>query len=185
MIVPSDLNEIQPRGTQVWNCDEVGFDPNGRWNKVICTSKFFQGERMWKMQNEERAPLWCTLLVFTRGDGQCFVPPIILHQSKEYSQDIHFNLPLYCTVHHTPSGYMNRYSWIKSMTQISNICGASPVINQILFFGGRDIQFDNCALKQIKCRNIQPFVLKIGDKTSTAIPMIMDQMSNRSISAMW
>ena len=29
--------------TQEWNCDEIWFDPNLRWNKVICTYKLFQG----------------------------------------------------------------------------------------------------------------------------------------------
>ena len=28
IITPSDLNDIQPRATQVWNCDKVGFDSN-------------------------------------------------------------------------------------------------------------------------------------------------------------
>ena len=39
--VPEDLKEIQPRPSQVWNCDEIGFDPNGSWLKVIYTYKFF------------------------------------------------------------------------------------------------------------------------------------------------
>ena len=83
MIIPSDLSDIQPRATQVWNCGEVGFDPNIRWNEVVCTHKFFQGERMWKVQTGERSPLWCTLPVFTRAYGQCFMSPIIVHQAKE------------------------------------------------------------------------------------------------------
>ena len=29
-IVPPDLHQIQPRATQVWNCDEIGFNPNGK-----------------------------------------------------------------------------------------------------------------------------------------------------------
>ena len=37
MNIPSELIEIQPRSTQVWNCDKIGFDPNGIRNKVICT----------------------------------------------------------------------------------------------------------------------------------------------------
>ena len=49
-IIPSDINDIQPRDTQVWNCNEVGFDPNGRWIKVICIYKLFQGEWMWRVQ---------------------------------------------------------------------------------------------------------------------------------------
>ena len=46
MIIPSDLNDIQPRDTQVWNCYEIRFDTNGRWNNFICTYKLFQGEQI-------------------------------------------------------------------------------------------------------------------------------------------
>ena len=115
-IIPSYLNDIQPRATQVWNCGEVGFDPNERWIKVICTYKFCQGELMWKVQNGERASSWCTLLVFTQADGKCFMPPIIVHQAKDCSQDLHYNIPLDWIVHHTPYGYMDRDGWLKSMT---------------------------------------------------------------------
>ena len=45
-IVPTDLHRIQPRATQVWNCDEIGFDPNGKWHKVVCNCKLSQGEIM-------------------------------------------------------------------------------------------------------------------------------------------
>ena len=58
-IVPPDLHQIQPRATQVWNCDEIGFDPNGKWRKVVCAYKYFQGERMRKAQTGDRAPFWC------------------------------------------------------------------------------------------------------------------------------
>ena len=57
MSIPSDLNYIQTRATQVWNFDEIGFDPNVRCNKVTCTYKLFQGEQMWKVKTGERAPL--------------------------------------------------------------------------------------------------------------------------------
>ena len=53
MIIPSDINDIKPRATKVWNCDEIGFDTNRRRNKVICTYKLFQGEWMWKVQTGE------------------------------------------------------------------------------------------------------------------------------------
>ena len=29
-IFPPDLHQIQPQATQVWNCDEIGFDPKGK-----------------------------------------------------------------------------------------------------------------------------------------------------------
>ena len=49
------------------------------------------------------------------------------------------------------------------MTQISYICGASPVKNQILFFDGYKRHFDDNTLIQMMCKNIQPFVLKTED----------------------
>ena len=56
MIVPPELHKIQPRATQVWNCDEIGLDPNGKWRNVVCTYKYFQGERIWKVQTGEHTP---------------------------------------------------------------------------------------------------------------------------------
>ena len=58
---------------------------------------------------------------------------------------------------------MDRDGWLKSTTQFSNVCGASPVNNQILFFDGHGSHFDDGALRQMMYKNIQPFVLKSGD----------------------
>ena len=107
-VIPTYLHQIKPRSNQVWNCDEIGFDPNSKCHKVVCAYKLFQGEIMWKVQTGERTPFWYTLLVFTRANGKCFMPPTVVHQAKEYSQDLHHNIPLDCTLHHTPSGYMDR-----------------------------------------------------------------------------
>ena len=49
------------------------------------------------------------------------------------------------------------------MTQFSNICGASPVNNQILFFGRHNSHFANGALRQMMGKKIQSFVLKSGN----------------------
>ena len=49
------------------------------------------------------------------------------------------------------------------MSQLSNVCGASPVNNQIIFFDGRDTHFDDCTLIHMEHRNIQPFILKLGN----------------------
>ena len=40
-IVPTNIHPIQPRDTQVCNCDEIGFDPNGKQKKVVCTYTLF------------------------------------------------------------------------------------------------------------------------------------------------
>ena len=73
------------------------------------------------------------------------------------------NIPLDLTVHHTPSGYMDRDGWLKSMTQFSNICGASPVNNQILFSDGHDSHFDDRTLTKTQIKNIHPFILQSGE----------------------
>ena len=118
---------------------------------------------MWKVQNGERAPFWCTLIVLTRADGKCFMPPVAVHQAKDYSQDLHHNIHLDCTVHHTPSGYMDRYGWLNDTNQFFNIYDASPVNNQIIFFDEHDIHFDYRSLTQMQRKNIQNFILKAGE----------------------
>ena len=115
------------------------------------------------MQTGDRAPFWCTLLVFTIAYGKCFMPPVIVHQANEYSQDLHYNIPLDWTVYPTSSRYMDRDGCIKAMIQLSNICGASPVNNQIIFFDGHDSHFKDRALIKMQRKNIQPFILKAGD----------------------
>ena len=90
------------------------------------------------------------------------MPLIIVRQSKEYSQYLHHNIPLYSIFYHTPSGYMDRYGSLKSMTQLSNIRGSSPVKNQILSSDGHDIHLDNGTIIQIIGQNIQHFVIKSG-----------------------
>ena len=118
------------------------------------------------MKTGEKVTFWCTLLLFNRDDGQCFIPPIILHQAKEYYQYLHHNVPLDWIVHHTPSDYMDRDGWLKYMTRLSNVCGASHVNNQIPFFDGHNSHFDDGSLRQMMFKNIEYFILKVGDSTN-------------------
>ena len=46
MTVPDDLEDIIPRSDQVWNFDEIGIDPNGKWYRVICPYKWCDVERV-------------------------------------------------------------------------------------------------------------------------------------------
>ena len=81
-IVPHDLHQIQPRATQVWNCDEIRLETNGKWRKGVCNYKYFQGEIMWKVQTGYCAPFWCTLLVFNQADRKCSMPLMVAHQAR-------------------------------------------------------------------------------------------------------
>ena len=39
---PKDIKEIQLQIKKVWNCDEVGFGPNGKWTRVISAPKWYK-----------------------------------------------------------------------------------------------------------------------------------------------
>ena len=47
------VKKIMPRPDQVWNADEVGFDPNGSWLKIICTYLWCLKEKVWTTQTGE------------------------------------------------------------------------------------------------------------------------------------
>ena len=34
-VIPTDLQDIQLHPSQVRNCNGIGFDPNGKWNKMV------------------------------------------------------------------------------------------------------------------------------------------------------
>ena len=146
--------------------DEDGFDPNGSWLRVVCTYKLFTGERIWKYQTGERPPFWCTALIFTRADGQCFMSPMIVHQSENYTQDLNWNLHSDWLVHNTPSGYMDRDGRMKAMRLFSRTCGASNMNPQVLFFDGHESHFNYRATYIIISHHISPFILKAGDSTN-------------------
>ena len=46
MSTPTDLHLIQPRASQVWNCDEIGLDPNEKRSKIVCTYKWCGTEQI-------------------------------------------------------------------------------------------------------------------------------------------
>ena len=47
-----NLNCIQTRSNQMWNCDGIGFDPNGNWHKIVCTYKFSPEETPGRHKHE-------------------------------------------------------------------------------------------------------------------------------------
>ena len=95
MNIPYDLNDIQPRANHIWNCDEIGFDTNGRWNKAIFTYTLFQGGKICKVKTREQAPLWCTLFVFTRFEGNASCHPSLFTNPRSTPKIT--NLTFQCT----------------------------------------------------------------------------------------
>ena len=130
---------------------------------MVCTNKFFTSYRVWRTYTGERSQFWCTALIFTRSDGQCFIPPVVGHQITHYTQDLHYNIPSDWDVHNSPSGYIDHDGWHKSMSHFSYMYFFSHLNPQLLLSGVHDIHFDDRAL-HIFCRHhIQYFILKACD----------------------
>ena len=65
--VPEDLKDIQPRPSQVCNCDEIGFNTNGSWRKLVCIYKLLTGDRVCRTHTEEISPFFYTAFIFAIG----------------------------------------------------------------------------------------------------------------------
>ena len=62
---------------------------------------------MWISRTGEHSPFCTYVLLFSRVDGQCFIPPVVFCQVVYYIQYIHLHLLIYWVFHNTPSGYMH------------------------------------------------------------------------------
>ena len=127
---------------------------------------FFTGKLICKFQTEERYPFRCTGMIFTRADGQCFMPPVIVHQAENCTQDLHWNLPSDWLFHNMPLVYMNRGGQMKAMSLFSRTCGASKINPQVLLFDVHDSHFDDRSTHLLWSQNTPPFILKSGDSTN-------------------
>jgi len=126
-----------PDESQVFNGDEVGFDPSGTWARVLS----LKGDRVNAMVGTgEKAPFWATLFFISRADGQVVVPPTVVHQgvtgqNKQSSMIIGTGrrdrdgalqtqyLPQGWNVHQTPSGYMDKLGFRHAMDYFISYCG--------------------------------------------------------------
>ena len=89
--------------------------------------------------------------------------PTIVHQATEYTSDLKLNLPGNWTPHHTPSGYMDRDGWFKTIHNFVQLSGASASNLQYLFFDGHDSHWDSAALKLLWKNFVEPFFLQAGN----------------------
>ena len=128
---------MEPDASQVFNGDEVGFDPSGTWARVLS----LKGDRVNAMVGTgEKAPFWATLFFISRADGQVVVPPTVVHQgvtgqNKQSSMIIGTGrhdrngvlqtqyLPQGWNVHQTPSGYMDKLGFRHAMDYFISYCG--------------------------------------------------------------
>ena len=53
--IPSDRNDVQRKPIQAWNCNKIGFDPNGKLHNIICTYKFLPVELMCNLKTGDQS----------------------------------------------------------------------------------------------------------------------------------
>ena len=51
-----EIKKNKPRAMQVWKCDDIEFDSNGKWHKVVYNYKSLPGKCVWKGKTGERKP---------------------------------------------------------------------------------------------------------------------------------
>lgn len=106
MLIQRGLVSAQgPQADDIFNLDEIGFDPNGR---VLSTFSLRQkrSERRFSLQNGEHAPFWVSVIIAACTNGD-ILPPVIIHKGDTSTLiPGHFGLNLHpdYRVTCTPSG---------------------------------------------------------------------------------
>jgi hypothetical protein len=120
-----------PEASQIWNGDEIGFDPNGKWEPVFYIMPHKRKMRVFQARSGERAPFWGTMFFWSRADGQCFIPPTIVHQGAALAELHILNLPPDWQTHVSPSGYMDRDGFLKVAQLLIDTVSASATNPQV------------------------------------------------------
>ena len=128
-----------------------------------CTYKYCIMDKICKCQDGEHAPFWVTILFFLRADGQCFLPPCLVHQGAELSADFLYKIPADWIVRHSPSGYMDRDGWFKGIYMFSKLsgCHVGNIIKK--YYDDHDSHWDADTLDLMSKSFIQHFVLNAGN----------------------
>ena len=94
------------------------------------------------------------------------MPPLIVNQAENYTQDLHWNLPSEWLFQNTLSGYMDRYGWMKAIILFSRTYVAIKLKPQVFFFDGHERHFNDRAINLLQSHQTSPFILKAGDSTN-------------------
>ena len=121
------------------------------------------GDRVRRNHTGKRSQLCCKTLISSCDDGNCFIPPVLVHQSTHYTQDLHYKIPHDWVVHHSPSRYMDCDRWHKYMAHFSSIFCSSTLNPQLLLYDFHSIHFDDGEFNILWSHHIQFFVLNSCD----------------------
>ena len=119
--------------------------------------------RIRSSQTGECVPFWYSLFIFSQAYGQWLMHPVVIHQSATLTKDFVYDLPGYCIVHATPSGYMDRDKWPKDTRHFRDPLGATTWNHQVIFFDEHESHYDSESFDIMIYKFIQTFILKAGD----------------------
>jgi hypothetical protein len=94
---------------------------------------FANEKRTNRVKMGEKAPYWLTLFYVTRADGQVFIPPWLVHQAEELSEFFTLYLPDDWGVSVTPSGYMDKKSFVLVCRHFLRYCNRPAGSKRPLF----------------------------------------------------
>ena len=103
------------------------------------------------------------LSYLTRRDGQLFIAPTIIDQTKVVIESHGLNLHSNWIFHATQSSYMDWDGWLKTIINFMDICRASLGNPQYLFFNDHDSHFNPNAINLINKSHIESLFLEVGD----------------------
>ena len=178
------LKTRRPRADQIWNGDEIGIAPNGKFRKTF-SGRRPRGQRGFRTVTGEKNPFWTTLFFFTRADGARLVPPMVIHQggtATHMPSSVATDLPDDWGVHCTPSGYMDRNGvrvLCERFVKYSGACAENP---QYLYWDGHDSHWDPDALDYFAEHHVHVHFLKANDSSND---QPNDMGPNRNIKAIY
>ena len=95
------LKTPAPTNAQIFNLDEVGYDGNGKYGRVLVNK---DGKRKFYLVTGEHGPFWVTQVLWSCANGQLFSVPTVIHQAHMLSSYHTKGLPENWVVHASQSG---------------------------------------------------------------------------------
>ena len=145
------MRDSTPEPMMMGNFDEIGLSHKGSWPIAITVAQKNGrdcqiNKKLYRLSTGERNEFWATLFLFTKADGTCPAPPVIVHQAAKRTAAHTMYLPSDWCVLTSPSGYMTRDLMpiaiahiMQYLPRIGNYC-------YWFFFDGHNSHFSSKAL---------------------------------------
>ena len=183
-----DLTQgCMPEPHQLLNADEVGFDPEGKFSKILA---FRAHRKSQVLRCSEHALFWTSAVIFSCADGTLNIPPFVVHQGAEDSvslmstaigDDVDADgnlakqLPTTWGVAQSPSGYVVTGIWRRACAHlIDSLPARRPFF---LYMDGYAAHFDEFALNLLVAARIYIIFLRSQNSEN-------DQPNDNGLNAM-